>query len=281
MSAVAVPGRCRLAADVQSTPRSIRCHQCERSFLRFVVSIECAAVIDAAAKPIELFDQRTAAVQAVENQVLRIGQSLNLKPQFAIGAVAPVRVVGGAAFVDGSGHGLVSRTEPARVFARSTEDESFLNSSERVWQHDIAGQVTRVRFGGLAEICGNDRAHRRPIVGRRVEAPADRDLPGMACLQVVAGRAVVVIRMAHRPDDAELVRDSGRPRQVLTDPQPGRAAGDRAERSADGVRGLGFQIEGLELARAAEQKQEDDGASFGRPNGGRVFCGGNSCERCA
>ena len=92
------------------------------------------------------------------------------------------------------------------------------------------------------------------VIGSRVEAAANRNLPAMTGLQVVAATAVIVIGMRQRPHDGEQVGDVGQPMQFFTDLQTGGSRRDRLEMAADFLRSLGFQIERFVLAGAAEQK---------------------------
>src|SRR5262249_52285105 len=103
----------------------------------------------------------------------------------------------------------------------------------------------------------DDRPHGRPIPRCGVEAAAYGYVPDLAGLNVMRRTAVIVVGVSHRPHDAELVGDLGQSGEVLADPEARGAAGDGTERTTDLLRRVGLEVEGLELARAAEEVDKD------------------------
>jgi hypothetical protein len=60
-----------------------------------------------------------------------------------------------------------------------------------------------------------------------------------------------------RANESIVLRPLGHSWKVLADPDAGYVGRDRPERPADGVRSVGLQIPGIELAGSANKKEED------------------------
>ena len=135
---------------------------------------------------------------------------------------------------------------------------AFLQFAQPVRHHGIAGEFTIEAARGLLVEIFHDRADGGPIFGSGEKTTADRDVPLSSCLNVMSAPAVIVEIMSHGSNDTELVRDIGQFGQVFTDQQPWCAATDGEKRPSDFGGSIRFEVEGLVLARTAEQKQKDD-----------------------
>ncbi len=184
-------------------------------------------------------------------------ETFDRESQLIVGAVPPVGIVLEVFLVHERRQGIIATTEPAGVLARAEVLPGLLKPSQRVGKHGVARQVAgRLLMRLLGQIL-DDRTHRRPILRGRVEAAADRDLPHPTGLHVVPRPTVVVVGMRHASHHAELVGDPGQLGQVLADQEPRSARSDGSERTANPLGGFRFEVEGLELARTAEEEQED------------------------
>ena len=132
-----------------------------------------------------------------------------------------------------------------------------LKVAESARHHRIARQIARGTSRISLRKTLDHGTHRRPIAAGGVEAAADRDMPTFAGLQIMAGAAVIVVGMRHRPHDAELVGHLCQARQMLAHQQPRRAARRRSKRPPNLRDRVGLHVKRLKLARAAEQKHED------------------------
>src|SRR5688500_15696751 len=81
----------------------------------------------------------------------------------------------------------------------------------------------------------------------------------MAGLNVMPGSTVIIVAVRHRADDAKLVAGGRQARKLIADQQARRFAGGRLEGAADLFGRIRLEVEGLELARSAEEGQENDG----------------------
>ena len=103
----------------------------------------------------------------------------------------------------------------------------------------------------------------------RIETPANGYMPAFASLQVVRAARMVVPTMPKCPQNGVSVGNVCQPGQVLTNAQPGSAAGYGLVGPPNIVWCRRLQIEGFKLTGAAKQKQENDIFGFGRLGGRR------------
>lgn len=80
---------------------------------------------------------------------------------------------------------------------------------------------------------------------------------------VVGGGIVVPHGVMDGSDETNLVHDPGHAGETFIDPQAGDIRWDGFVETADAFGGIGFHVEGFELAGAAPLEEEDDGAGAG------------------
>ncbi len=74
---------------------------------------------------------------------------------------------------------------------------------------------------------------------------------------LVSGVEVVGVLVGERADDRELIGPGGEAGQVLADPDAGGGGVDRVELAADALGGVGLHVEGVEVAEAAGEEDQD------------------------
>src|SRR5688572_26864223 len=107
---VAIFGRFR--ANVERGAHFLGTHQVHGPLAKLVVGGRGTAAIKRAAGIVELFDQRTAAIEPIERQAFSKSKPLDLEVQFLVGAIAKVRVVLLAAPLNRRGQWIVSTSQP-------------------------------------------------------------------------------------------------------------------------------------------------------------------------
>ena len=85
---------------------------------------------------------------------------------------------------------------------------------------------------------------------------------GAAGHHVVVAGAVIVLVVANRADDRQLVADGRQPRHVLGEEDSGDLRVDRLELAANFGRSVGLGIEGFEVARPAVQPESGCSSSW-------------------
>ena len=208
------------------------------------------------ARRVELFDQTAAAVESVERYFITRHKTFDPEVEFLFRALTKERVVGLALAADIRGHRVVGIPEPAGVL---TCPVITLQVPESVRQVHVIRKRARLVSRVLRDVFDN-RSHRRPVRWPRVNVGTvlGRSRPLVAGLDVVTG-VVVVVRMRHRPDDCQAVRHLGGAMQVLADPQAGGSRADRLKRTAYLFGRFGLHIQRFQLARPAEQIDEQNG----------------------
>ena len=114
------------------------------------------------------------------------------------------------------------------------------------------------QHAGEAGLHRDDRAHGRVITEGGAE-PAGQDPVGR--------RLVVVILVAGRAHQADLVHRPGHLRQQFADLQAGDVGGDGAVLAADLLRGVGLGVERVVVGKAAAEEDEDDRLGAGARGG--------------
>ena len=105
--------------------------------------------------------------------------------------------------------------------------------------------------------------HRRPVAGEVVARGDAVEVAGPARARRMAGQdavdrdEVIALRVRHRAYDGEPAGAGGQQGQVLAEVDARHRRRDGPELAADALRGLGLHVEGVVLAEAAAQEDDD------------------------
>ena len=96
----------------------------------------------------------------------------------------------------------------------------------------------------------------------------------MASEDVMGRHEMIVVAVGQRANHRVSVGAGGQARQVFADEQAGHFGSGGLELAANFRRGVGFEVEGIEVARGAGEEDDDDGLRFAAGRGPGPLAGG-------